>query len=117
MAAKEVTQESSILTETVAQSLNIFRGYNMSPTNASNTPSYTVNLTYVDNQFLLNTDGTKNKVLAQGFNSRNIYYTPEQVGVFFMTPMKKADGTDTVLGEFLADLMDAAILEDLNKTV
>ena len=115
MAAKETPLTGSVVVETVGTTLNITRSL------IAGTPpavAYAVNLGYADHSYLVD-KGSKVKLLTQGENPRWIGYQPEQVMALFGTPMKRADGTDTVLGEFLAELWDAAIQADLNapKTI
>lgn len=118
MAAKVVTTQSNIQTETVAHNLTISRTYNVAPgVPAGIDPIYYIGLSYGDNEFLVDSEGKRTRLISQGLNGKNIFLTNEQVGTLFMTPIKKADGTDTVLGELLAELMDAVIVEDLNKPV
>lgn len=113
MAAKQVINQANIMTETVASGLNINRF--VDPISLS--AGYHINLSYIDNEFMVDVDGVKTRLLSSGNSPKYVSYTPAQALTFFSAPMKKADGTDTVLGEFLAEMMDAAIVEDLNKVV
>jgi hypothetical protein len=109
MAAKETNLNGSVVVETVGTTLNITR----SPiAGTPPTVAYSVQLGYADHSYLVD-KGAKVKLLTQGENAKWVGYTPEQVMSLFRTPMKRADGTDTVLGEFLAELWDAAIQADL----
>jgi hypothetical protein len=110
MAAKQVITTGSILIETVAQGLNIQRYVRSDNLQVQ----YNVTLPYCDYQFLLDDAGNKIQVVNQNTNQKNIYFTPEKVGLFMLNPITVA-GVDTTLGEYLANLMDAEILEDLNK--
>ena len=116
MAAKIVVNDGRIQTETVAQNLGITRSYMGAVGQIGNslTPSYNVYLSYVDNEFLLDAEGNRTRLITQGMNSKHIGYSQEKV-ITFMTKTITVDGVETTLGEYLADLMDAEILADINN--
>ena len=109
MAAKVEVTASKTVKETVAQNLSINR-YVMGLE-----PSYNINLTYCDNEYLADEAGTKTRLISSGQNQKNVYFNQEKVAGFYSTPLKKADGTVTTLGELLAELMDEAIKYDLEN--
>lgn len=118
MAAKVVTSQSNIMTETVAQNFSISRSYQTltTQTGVSIDPNYSVNLSYCENEFLVDGEGKKTRLISQGLKSKNIYFVPEKVASFMLKPITVA-GVDTTLGEYMAELMDAEIIENINNPV
>jgi len=113
MAVKQEITQSNLLTEYAASGLNINHGYQMGQVE----PTYNVTLGYSENEFLVDADGKKTRLISSGRNPKNVFFPQSKVLAFYATPMKKEDGTETTLGEFLAELMDAEVLADINNPV
>lgn len=119
MAAKIITTQSNIQVETVAQNFSISRTYQGNPgishlEQSILTLLYNVNLSYGDNEFLLDSEGNRTRILSQNRNSKYITLTQEKISAFMLKSIV-VDGVITTLGDLLANLMDAEIIEDMNK--
>lgn len=69
---------------------------------------FSISMMYGDCDYLLNDAGDKVRLLTQGMKVKNVSLKPEEVAAFFVKPIT-VEGKETVLGEYLASLMDAAI--------
>jgi len=112
MVAKQTTSNGTILTETVGANMSIVRTPTQLPGQAPGV-DYSIYMAYTDHDYLVDETGAKVRLMSQGSAQVPVNFTPQQVGAFFMTPIKKSDGTDTVLGEFIADLWDQAIRDHI----
>ena len=111
MAVNSTTQTTSLLTETVTTSLTISRSVNPDAT-----PVYSGTLQFGTHSFLVDADGKPTSVISLNQNSGAIGLGAEEMGAIFMTPVTY-NGNATVLGEVLAELMDAKILAFLTPPV
>ena len=95
---------AKIQSETVATGLIITRNVNQDAS-----VFYTATLQAGTHSFIVDENNVPVKVLVLNQNSISIGLSPEEAGIFFMTPLKNMDGTDTCLGIILARLMDDKI--------
>lgn len=115
MAAKtEVKQAGSILTETAGTTLVITRTVH---TGDQGVPvvKFNVRMEYAEAEYLIDAEGNRIRLLSSNMNPKQVYHADDASMEFYMTPMKTADGEDTVLGEFLSQLWDQDIVADMQK--
>lgn len=123
MAAKEIIQNSRILTETALVNLQLSRsiigGSAMVPGAPPVPPSeaFGLNLSYADTEYLVDASGARERVLTQGQNQRWLNLAPDQVEALRNTPMKTAQSEATTWGAFTDQLLDGLIVADMAKAV
>lgn len=113
MSVNVSVETTKLHTETVATGLVITR--TVDPTTAQ--AFYTATLQFGTHTFLVDASDKPISALSLNQNPGCIVLGVEEMGSVFMTPIKTADGTDTVLGAVLADMMDAKIAAFLTPPV
>jgi hypothetical protein len=107
MAVQSQVTPASILTERAANVISFYRQvFQMGEVVQI---AFNVNITHSENQYLIDENNVKTKVIEQGRNQGSLNLTPEQVMTLFSTQVTLADGTVTSLGELIADRADELI--------
>ena len=107
MSVNVTTETTTLMSETVATNLILTR-----TVAADASATYTATLQYATHSFVVGADGKPVSVVSLNQNPGSIGMGIEETGAVFMTPITY-NGTETVLGEVLAEMMDAKILSFL----
>ena len=110
MSVNIITQTSTLLSETVATSLVITR-----TVNPDCSATYTCTLQFGTHTFSVDANSNPTGIISLNQNPGVMGLGAEATGAIFMTPVT-FNGTPTVLGEVLANMMDAQITSFLGLT-